>query len=357
MDHHPTPGVDGDGIIPPHEEMADGGGDPDRGDASTLNKDAAGINASRNVGGGGGATGGGQGGNNGSTVPPVGDQVVGGVGDAQGSRPNAEFLDMFAPPAGLRSLVGKASGGAGSKSAPPQQPQQPVKAWPAAGTNGVSPPHLQQQGSAAVAPLNVVVVGELNRAGSNELLELLSSIQQSYALYEPFRHFKYAGTLPLEGSFATLFGCQFADDVGTASKVVWPGLSRQVAVSQLLGEWREQGVAGVRHALAGVLEGHEALPADQTTVDAVQLRDRTSGVNVSLPEYTSALRVLARSADFRTAHSLRPSDAQHIGAFCRQARVRVVKTVRFTGYVRLFPAQIRDTVKVGIHLLHTVSGR
>lgn len=38
--------------------------------------------------------------------------------------------------------------------------------------------------------VNVLIIGELNKAGSNELLELLGLDSDSFILYEPFRQFK-----------------------------------------------------------------------------------------------------------------------------------------------------------------------
>ena len=105
-------------------------------------------------------------------------------------------------------------------------------------------------GDSPSAERNILIIGEMGKTGSNELLELLAAIPDSFALFEPFKNYKYLGKLPLPGSFSTLYSCSFLQDNAMASQVIWSvslHLLRAMVCTCVIGAFNQ-----LRHRLVSV---------------------------------------------------------------------------------------------------------
>ena len=153
-------------------------------------------------------------------------------------------------------------------------------------------------------PVNAIIIAE-NEAGSSLLLHLLRKIPRSFSLFEPFRNYKYNQQQTLQGTFDTLFNCSFARNGSILSEVVWPGVARA-------------------HVLRGL---------DDT--------DMPDGFD--LDAYRAHL--------LATRQAFNKSESDPILRKCVDSSTRIVKTIRFTGYVRILPKRTIDERLRVIHVL------
>lgn len=144
-----------------------------------------------------------------------------------------------------------------------------------------------------------------SEAGSSLLLHLLSRVPDSFSLFEPFRNFKYDPHKTLNGSFDTLFSCNFARDGATLSEVAWPGAARE-------------------HILRGL--------ADTDVPDGLDLD-------------TYRARMLA------SRHAFSENESDPILRKCLSASTKIVETIRFTGYIRILPKNVINERLRVIHIL------
>lgn len=324
------------------ESNQDGDGDSSAG----MRREGADGTESTNQNGGGGGGGGsnanaadGRGGGGATTHEPKRHQDV---------VSNQDFLANFKLPARLQHLQ-QATPARPLKAAPPSISPEQNSNNSLNGANDAAPSHHQQLAAADTVAISapsytsILIIGEMNRAGSNELMELLSTIPESFALYEPFRNFKYVGMLPLPGSFSTLYSCNFKDDGAVTSKVVWPGDARKVMMGQLLNDYQTEGIP--RRGDAKL----KSMPEPDYSI----LINATAGVET--PFRTVWARINATRYNFQREERLDHASVQQIGRICNEAQVRIVKTIRFTGYVRVLPEQVKETVKV-IYLIRHPEG-
>lgn len=285
-------------------------------------------------GGGGGdrdSNGGGGGGAGGTAKENVGKTTSDSSHD--NTVANHDFLANFKLPARLQHLHPTVPNNDAHQNNADQRAQQHL----ATSTNGEGNPRAA---SSAPSYKSILIIGEMNRAGSNELMELLSTIPKSFSLYEPFRNFKYVGMLPLPGSFSTLYSCEFKDDVEMTSKVVWPGDARKATMGQLLGDYLDEGIS--RRGDAKL----KSMPEPDYSI----LVNATA--EVGTPFRTVWSRINATRYNFQREQTLDAASVEQVGRLCEESKVRIIKTIRFTGYVRVLPEQVKDSVKVIYMIRH-----
>jgi hypothetical protein len=137
------------------------------------------------------------------------------------------------------------------------------------------------------------------------LLHLLRKIPGSFSLFEPFRNFKYDKKKTLKGTFVTLFNCSFARNGSLLSDVVWPGVARE-------------------HLLGGLLD-----------------TDMADGVDLDV--YRTHL--------LATRRAFNESESDPILKKCLSSSTKIVKTIRFTGYVRILP---KPAIDERLRVIHVV---
>lgn len=166
-----------------------------------------------------------------------------------------------------------------------------------AASAGVRPSPSSAEATPANRALEVVLVAE-GRSGSSATLDMLSAVPGAFLLYEPFFAFQPdslhgAPKLELPGGYDMLFNCSFALYKSLVDRIYWGEACRRSASSK----WMSTG-----------------------------LKERCAAGN---------LTQMDRRAIYRQ---------------CTASRVRILKTIRFRGYIEETLPVARPTLRV-LHLL------